>query len=129
MTINIKNKQDGFALQVKDAAWHIETLGDPEHLSDAHKRLDYLNLMPKLALFCLVSEWLYLGYRIFLATKAPDAQTSAYVFLSIEVCAAGQSILSKTERLCADLCKLRLDLYIYKHFRLGVKPNSSFLLD
>lgn len=89
VTVNMKSKQHGVASQIKDAQWHIETLSSPEHQPEAHGRLEYLNLMPKLALFCLLSEWLYLGYRIFLATKAPSVQTSAYVFLSIEVCSAG----------------------------------------
>lgn len=101
VTGNMKSKQHGVASQIKDAQWHIETLSSPEHQPEAHGRLEYLSLMPKLALFCLLSEWLYLGYRIFLATKAPSAQTSAYVFLSIEVCSAATAGLLHLQTLSA----------------------------
>ena len=49
----------------------------PEHHSEALGRLNFLTLMPKLALCYLVSDWLYLGYRILLDTKTPWVGESA----------------------------------------------------
>ena len=68
----------------EDAHWHIETLKSPQHRLEAHKRLKYLTLMPKLALCCLLLDWLYLGYRILLVAKAPRVDKSSYIVLLIE---------------------------------------------
>ena len=87
----MKSSQDAAVAHTRDEQWRIETLNSPEHHSEALRRLNFLTLMPKLALCCLVSDWLYLGYRIVLVTKAPMVGRSAYVVLSIEICFAGMS--------------------------------------
>ncbi len=81
--------QEAVAWPIKDAQWNIETLDSPEHQSEAYKRLEYLRLMPKLALSCLFFDWLYLAFRVLQVTKAPRVAVSAYIFLSIELCFAG----------------------------------------
>ena len=88
----MENKQEGIASQTRDAQWQIETLNNPETRSEAQRRLNYLRLMPKLSLSCLVSDLVYLGYRSHLAIKAPSTESPAYVVLLIEFCCAGKSL-------------------------------------
>lgn len=92
LNADIHSMQDGAAPQLKDGQWHIETLRYPEHQSEAQRRFEYLRLMPKLALCCLLSDWLYLGYRILLVSQAPSMESSAYIVLSLEICFAGKSL-------------------------------------
>ena len=87
----MESSKDLVVSQTEDAQWRFETLKGPEHQVEAHRRLEYLRLMPKLALCCLLSDWLYLGYRIILVTKALRVERSAYVVLSIEICFADKS--------------------------------------
>ena len=102
LNAGMESGHDGVVSQMKDAEWHIETLKSPEHQSEAHRRLEYMRLMPKLALFCLLSDWLYLDYRVLLAIQSPRVEFSAYVFLAMEICFAGK-FFSPLERFCADL--------------------------
>lgn len=94
LNVGMKNRHGGVVSQTKDEQWHIETLKSPEHQTEAHRRLEYLQLMPKLALFCLLSDCLYLGYRVILAFRAPRANFSVYVLLAMEICFAGISLLA-----------------------------------
>lgn len=88
----MESSQDAVVTQAEDALSRIETLKSSEHQKEAYRRLEYLTLVPKLALCCLLLDGLYLGYRILLVTKAPRVETSAYVVLSIEICFAGESL-------------------------------------
>lgn len=88
----MESSQDAVVTQAEDALSRIETLKSSEHQKEAHRRLEYLMVVPKLALCCLLLDWLYLGYRILLVTKAPRVETSAYVVLSIEICFAGEPL-------------------------------------
>lgn len=92
LNVDMHSRQDGAASQIKDGQWHIETLRDPEHQSEAQRRFEYLRLMPKLALYCLLSDWLYLGYRILIVTQASSMEPSASIVLSLEICFAGKSL-------------------------------------
>lgn len=87
--------------QTEDAHWHIETLKSPQHQLEARRRLQYVTLMPKLALCCLILDWLYLGYRIVLVTRAPRVDKSAYVVLSIEIGFAATAGLQHLQSLSA----------------------------
>lgn len=87
----MESGKDVVGSQREDAQWRFETLKGPEHQVEAHRRLEYLTLMPKLALCCLLSDWIYLGYRVLLVTKASTVERSAYVVLSLEICFAGKS--------------------------------------
>ena len=94
LNVGMKSRYGGVVSQTNGEQWHIETLKSPEHQSEAHRRLEYLKLMPKLALFCLLSDCLYLGYRVLLAVQAPSAKTSVYILLVMEICFAGISFLT-----------------------------------
>lgn len=84
-----KSSHELISSQIEDTKWHIETVKGSEHQIEACRRLEYLMLAPKLALFCLLSDWLYLGCRMFMASKAAVVGPAALVVLSIEVCFAG----------------------------------------
>ena len=88
----MERRQEVDLSDTENAHWHIETLKGSEHRLEAQRRLDYLTLMPKLALCCLLLDWLYLGYRMVLVAKAPKADKSAYLVLSIEIGFAGKSL-------------------------------------
>ena len=125
LNVRMESSKDLIVSQTEDAQWRLETLKGPEHQAEAHRRLEYLTLMPKLALFCILSDWLYLGCRILLVTKAPSVERSAYVVLSIEICFAGKSPwLGEKD---ANFYKLWLDFCIYNRCLPGVKPSFSFL--
>ena len=70
----MERRQEVGLSHTENAHWHIETLKGPQHRLEAQRRLDYLTLMPKLALCCLVLDWLYLGYRMVLVANAPKAK-------------------------------------------------------
>ena len=91
---SMKSRHGGVVSEAKDEQWHIETLESPQNQSEALKRYEYLSLMPKLALFCLLSDFLYLGYRVFLVIQAASARVSVYVLLAMEICFAGVSLLT-----------------------------------
>ena len=92
VNLGMKSSQDVGVAHNKDGQWRIEPLDSPEHQAEALRRLNYLTLIPKLALCCLVSDWLYLAYRLLLVTRAPRVGKPAYVVLSIEICFAGKSL-------------------------------------
>ena len=85
LNIRMQRSKDSVVSQTNDAQWRVEKLQDPEHQVEAHRQLEYL------AMCYLFSDWLYLGYRIFLVTKAPRVERSAYVVLSIDICFAAKS--------------------------------------
>ena len=125
INVRMESSRDLGVSQTEDAQWRVETLQGPEYQVEAHRRHDYLTLMPKLALCCLLTDLLYLGYRIFLVTKAPSVERSAYVVLSIEICFAGKS--PHLVEIETDFYELWLDSCIYKRFLPGVKQSLSFL--
>lgn len=92
----MKSRYGGVVSQIKDEQCYIETLKSSAHQSEASRRFEYLKLMPKLALFCLISYCLYLGYRVLLAVQAPRANLSVYVLLAMEICFAGISLLIRS---------------------------------
>lgn len=92
INLGMKSSQDVSVAHTKDGQSRIEPLDSPEHQAEALRRLNYLTLMPKLALCCLLSDWLYLGYRLLLVTRASRVGKPAYVVLSIEICFAGRSL-------------------------------------
>ena len=81
----MESKREVDVSHTEDTYWHIETLKSPQHQLEAQRRLEYLTLVPKLALCCLLLDWLYMGYRMVLVARAPRVDKSAYVVLSIEI--------------------------------------------
>lgn len=75
--------------QLVGGKWRIESLQDQHHQDEARRRYDYVSLMPKLALFCLFADFLYLSYRILLVKRALRVDSTAYVALLIELFFAG----------------------------------------
>lgn len=75
--------------QFMDGKWRIESLQEEQYQVEARRRYDYVSLMPKLALFCLAADCVYLSYRILLVKRASHVDTAIYIALFIEVAFAG----------------------------------------
>lgn len=75
--------------QLTDGTWRIEPLNEHHHQMEARRRYSYVSLMPKLALFCLSADCLYLSYRVLLVQRASRVDTAVYIALVIEFAFAG----------------------------------------
>ena len=78
------------ASQLMDGKWRIESLREEQYQVEARRRYDYVSLMPKLALFCLSADCLYLSYRILLVKRASQVNMAVYVALFLEISFAGR---------------------------------------
>ena len=74
-----------------EASARIVHLDDPNEKSRACEQLRFLDRMPKSALFCILSNWIYFAYRFMCILSAKNAGVlgretiSAWVFLAIEM--------------------------------------------
>ncbi|KAL8707782.1 MAG: hypothetical protein Q9220_007234 [cf. Caloplaca sp. 1 TL-2023] len=103
--------------------YEYHTNASAQDRKEAEGRFQYVRTIPKLAGVCLLTQTLYLGYRVRLLSSGPSITPSILVFLAIELGFAGRGS-NPAEWLRTDTITVSLSLLYLQE--LGAMGKARF---